>query len=277
MIHDRRGSGAPLLLIHGLGSHWQVWLPLLPLLSPHRDVISVDLPGFGASPPWPPAAVPGPVPRPAPASPDGPGSVRHLADQVEAFLDSLGLDTVEVGGSSMGGGIALELGRRGRARTVTAFSPIGFWPTGGGRWCRFIVTAARAGATALDPLLPRLMATPAGRAALCSIFYAHPGRLDRDESLAAARALAAAPGFAAARSAFRRLTPWAATDPGALPTIPVTIAWGTRDAVLPYRNQALRARTALPAARHVPLPGCGHLPFPDAPAHCADLLLHPAT
>ncbi|GAA2855426.1 hydrolase [Actinoplanes cyaneus] len=300
--YDRRGSGPPLLLIHGIGSRWQVWTPILDLLSAHRDVIAVDLPGFGASPLWPPptagkdAAHPDTAhpdeAKPAKAQPDNghpgtahgdaaenrtvPGSVPHLADLVESFLDSLGLDTVDVGGSSMGGGIALELGRRGRAHAVTAFSPVGFWPVGGGRWGRFVVGAAHAGSTALASSLPRLMATRAGRTALCAVFYAHPGSLDPADCLADARALAGAPGFRSSRSAFRHLTPWSSVDPGALSRIPVTIAWGTRDVVLPYRNQALRTRTVLPAARHVPLPGCGHLPFPDAPRRCADLLLHPA-
>ncbi|BCJ40726.1 hydrolase [Actinoplanes ianthinogenes] len=265
LTHHRRGSGPPLLLIHGIGSHWQVWNPVLPLLEPHRDVIAIDLPGFGTSPIWP-------------APPPGvrPGSVPHLAGLVATFLDALGLDEVEIAGSSMGGGIALELGRRGRARAVTAFSPVGFWPPGGARWGRFVVGAARAGSAALDPLLPRLMAARAGRVVLCAPFYAKPAGLAVDECVAAARALAGAPGFSASRAAFRDLTPWALQDHGALSRIPVTIAWGTRDAVLPYRKQAFRARTALPGARHVPLPGCGHLPFPDAPARCADLVLRPA-
>jgi pimeloyl-ACP methyl ester carboxylesterase len=58
----------------------------------------------------------------------------------------------------------------------------------------------------------------------------------------------------------------------ALQRIPVTVAWGTRDLVLPYRRQARRARAALPTARHVLLPGCGHLPFSDDPRRCAELL-----
>jgi pimeloyl-ACP methyl ester carboxylesterase len=50
---------------------------------------------------------------------------------------------------------------------------------------------------------------------------------------------------------------------------PVTVAWGTRDLLLPHARQAARARRALPWARHVALPGCGHIPFWDDPARCA--------
>lgn len=100
LAHERRGSGPPLVLIHGLGSHWQVWLPVLDEVARHRDVIALDLPGFGASPPLPTA-------RGWPAE----GSVDHLADRVAAFLAGLGLDRPAVAGNSLGGGVALELGR----------------------------------------------------------------------------------------------------------------------------------------------------------------------
>jgi pimeloyl-ACP methyl ester carboxylesterase len=56
----------------------------------------------------------------------------------------------------------------------------------------------------------------------------------------------------------------------------VTIAWGTRDRLLIPR-QAERARRMLPWARHVPLRGCGHLPFHDDPAAVARVILAGAT
>jgi pimeloyl-ACP methyl ester carboxylesterase len=84
--------------------------------------------------------------------------------------------------------------------------------------------------------------------------------------------LSRAPGFSAARRAFGVWRLPVGADPGALAAIPVTVAWGTRDLVLPYRRQSARARDELPAARHVLLPGCGHLPFADDPARCAELL-----
>ncbi|MFC4020832.1 alpha/beta fold hydrolase [Micromonospora sp. GCM10011542] len=271
LTHSRRGSGPPLVLIHGIGSRWQVWEPVLDEVARHRDVIALDLPGFGASPPWP-----------DPTS--DPGSVDHLADRVVAFLGALGIRRPAVAGSSLGGGIALELGRRGLAREITAFSPIGFWGPLGRRWCQAAVGGARSASVGLRPVLPRLFATAAGRVAFCGLFYGHPGRLAPDECVDSAEALADAPGFAAARAAFGR---WQLHNeqspahdrrphhrvPGALAAMPVTIAWGTRDLVLPYRSQARRARAALPAARHVALPGCGHLPFADDPAACARLLI----
>ncbi|MCD0171074.1 alpha/beta fold hydrolase, partial [Deinococcus sp. 23YEL01] len=43
----RQGQGRPLLLLHGLGSNWRTWQPVLDGLSRQREVIAVDLPGFG--------------------------------------------------------------------------------------------------------------------------------------------------------------------------------------------------------------------------------------
>ena len=51
--YERRGSGEPLLLIHGTGSHWRVWEPVLDTLAVRHDVIAVDLPGHGGSEPAP--------------------------------------------------------------------------------------------------------------------------------------------------------------------------------------------------------------------------------
>ncbi|MFG1990832.1 alpha/beta fold hydrolase [Actinoplanes sp. NPDC048988] len=251
MNFHRRGSGSPLVLIHGLGSRWQVWQPILDELAERHDVIALDLPGFGAS------------------KPDGGrGDVPHLADRVTALLDDLGVTRPALGGSSLGGAVALELGRRALARSVTAFSPVGFFGSPGARWCRGVLTAARAGGAALGPAMPWLMRTTPGRVALCGVFYGRPARLDPADCVTDARALVAAPGFGPARN---RVGEWR-YRPGMVDGIPVTIAWGTRDLVLPYR-QAARARAMLPRARHVRLSGCGHLPFADDPRACARLLL----
>lgn len=253
MFHHRRGSGSPIVLIHGIGSRWQVWNPVLDRLAARHDVIALDLPGFGSS------------------AYDGvPGSVGHLADRVTALLSELDVEKPVIGGSSLGGGVALELARRGVARSVVAYSPVGFFGSAGALWCRAVVTAARASGATLRPALPRLFATRVGRIALCGVFYGHPASLAPADCLADAHALVAAPGFAPAR---RKLGEWRLTGP--IRGVPVTIAWGDRDVVLP-RGQAARARRILPGARHVRLAGCGHLPFADDPETCARLLLEAA-
>ena len=256
LSHHREGSGEPLVLIHGLGSRWQLWQPVLPLLRASFDVVALDLPGFGASPAGGGADV-------------GTLAAAVLRFAAGAFPASSGAPAFHVAGSSLGGGVALELGRRGAARSVTAFAPIGFWGPASRRWCQASVTAARTFGRLARPALPTLAATRFGRAALFGMFFGHPGRLDPATAVADVDALVAAPGFRAARDAFagHRFS----SDLGALSGVPVTVAWGTRDAILPA-FQARRAAAALPAARHVRLAGCGHLPFSDAPATCATLI-----
>jgi pimeloyl-ACP methyl ester carboxylesterase len=45
------GKGPPLLLLHGWGDTLNIWNDLAPLLSPHFQLVMVELPGFGKSPP----------------------------------------------------------------------------------------------------------------------------------------------------------------------------------------------------------------------------------
>ncbi len=47
---DRRGTGDPIVLVHGLGSRWQCFGPILDRLAERHQTIAVDLPGFGSSP-----------------------------------------------------------------------------------------------------------------------------------------------------------------------------------------------------------------------------------
>ncbi|MEV4508539.1 alpha/beta hydrolase [Dactylosporangium sp. NPDC049525] len=255
LSHHRSGSGDPLVLIHGIGSRWQLWQPILPLLAARFDVVALDLPGFGGS---------------AGLSRFSGGSaadVGAFADAVTDFAAEI-FPSFHVAGSSLGGGVALELGRRGVARSVTAFAPIGFWGPLSRRWCQASVSGARLLGRLARPALPALAATAPGRIALFSLFFGHPARLDPAACVADVDALVAAPGFRAARAAFagHRFG-----EPGRLASIPVTVAWGSRDAILPA-FQARRAAVALPSARHVRLAGCGHLPFSDAPDTCASLI-----
>ena len=246
LSHQRTGSGPPLLLLHGIGLTAIVWRPVLPLLVREREVIALDLPGFGASPP-------------------GPETIDGLAHAVAAFAAQLGLERPHVAGNSLGGAVALALGADGHARSVCALSPAGF---GAGRsaYTRALLRGSRLGSRALAPLAGPLSARPAGRALLFSYTAARPARIPPGDAAEIVRAVAHAPSF---DRVLDRSREWSAR----VPACPTTVAWAQRDAVLPRTTHARRARRALPDARHLVLRGCGHVPMWDDPEQVARVLL----
>ncbi|MFI8106319.1 alpha/beta fold hydrolase [Streptomyces sp. NPDC086023] len=256
VAYERRGAGEPLLLLHGIGHHLQAWHPVLDILATEHEVVAVDLPGFGVSPPLPDGV------------PYGLGSV---VPALGSLCATLGLDRPHVAGNSLGGLLALEMARAGLVRSVTALSPAGFWSEGERRYAFSTLRAMRAGARVLPrPALDRLSRTAAGRAALTSTIYARPGRRSPEAVVAETLALREAPGFAETLAAGEGVR---VTED--VPGLPVTIAWGTRDRLL-LRRQGVRAKRTLPGARLVRLPGCGHVPMNDDPALVARVILDTA-
>jgi pimeloyl-ACP methyl ester carboxylesterase len=252
LAYTRQGSGPPLLLIHGIGSRKGAWKPVVEQLAGERETIAIDLPGFGDSPPLPPGTEP---------------TVAALTDAVEAFIAEQRLDRPDVVGNSLGGGIALELGRRGVVSSVTALSPIGFWTPLERRAGAAALTVSRLLARRGRPAALRLARSELGRRAAFNLFYGKPGAKDPDELAADVVALGSAPGWEATLPHTRRHV---FERPDEL-HVPVTIAWGTKDRLLRPR-QSERARALIPSARHVPLPGCGHVPMSDDPEGIAALL-----
>lgn len=252
LAHDRSGSGPPLVLIHGIGSRRGVWKPVVPLLALERDVLCVDLPGFGKSPLL------------ASEKP----TVQALARAVANWWGELGLVRPHVAGNSLGGGISLELARMGVVASATVLSPVGFWSTGEARYGRAMLRATHFSATRLGPQMQRIVQSPVGRQATIGLMYGRPAKRDGEEAAEDLVQLARAPGWEATLPMSRE---YAFRDGDEL-QVPVTIGWGTRDRLLIPR-QAERARTMLPRARHVPLPGCGHIPMSDDPEGVTALLL----
>ncbi|MFC9468232.1 alpha/beta fold hydrolase [Streptomyces coelicoflavus] len=253
LAYDRVGTGEPLLLLHGIGHHRQAWDPVVDILATEREVIAVDLPGFGES-----SALPHGLPH----------DLSTTNAVLGAFCAALGLDRPHVAGNSLGGLLALELGRRKLVRSVTALSPAGFWTQAERRYAFGLLTGMRRTARALPlPLVERLSRTAAGRTALTSTIYARPGRRSPEAVVAETLALAHAEGFTETLRAGRSVL---FTDD--VPGIPVTVAWGGRDRLLLPR-QGIRAKRTVPHARLVRLPGCGHVPMNDDPALVARVVL----
>lgn len=248
--HLRRGSGEPLVLIHGLGSQWQAYEAVIDDLARSYDVIAVDLPGFGGTP-LPPGFAPGPA---------------AYGRWLQGWLRSLGIERAHLVGNSMGGGIALEMARHGAAASVTAFSPIGFWHRLGRIWCQVLLTVLRVAGRAGGPAVIRALGFAPVRALTTCTTFGRPVRLPAAAARNSMAALVGGPAFEQARHSF---TGYAVTDDAGLAATPVTVAWGRRDLLLTYLTQSRRARRALPGAVHVGLRRCGHVPFYDDPDACA--------
>jgi pimeloyl-ACP methyl ester carboxylesterase len=243
----RAGRGAPLVLLHGVGHHWQAWRPVIDGLTPSFDVIACDSPGFGRSPPLPSDIQP---------------TIPAYADSFAAFFRDLDLERPHVAGNSMGGAIALELARRGEVASVTAFSPAGFWSTPERRFCQLSLGLLASLPQPVRPAVRALAATRAGRAALFKQTFGWPTRMPAAEAAATLDDAWAAPAFADALGAFDQYDFGQGDE---LRGIPVTIAWGRYDRLLIFALQAPRASARLPWARHVTL-RAGHVPFFDDPA-----------
>ncbi|HEY1320360.1 MAG TPA: alpha/beta fold hydrolase, partial [Streptosporangiaceae bacterium] len=112
LAHTRAGAGAPLVLLHGIGSSRHAWDPVIPALAERFDVIAPDLPGFGDSGPLPP----GVEPRPA-----------ALAAAVAGLLGDLGITAPHIAGNSLGGWVALELAGIRPVASLALLSPAGLW------------------------------------------------------------------------------------------------------------------------------------------------------
>jgi pimeloyl-ACP methyl ester carboxylesterase len=254
LAYERVGSGPPLVLLHGVGHRRQAWNAVLDRLTPFRDVILVDLPGHGESPPL---------------HTNGRPSSQVLLDEVTGLLNDLGLDRPHLAGNSLGGRLALELGVAGRAATVTALSPAGFWRRDSdmsyGRTIFKIMEFAGARTQRLAPLLSR---RTAGRALIYGAIVNKPSQMSPEQAVADMLA------FVAAREALQAILADMTRFSGRVPAdVPVTVGWGARDRLLPFRQSKL-VKLRLPEATVVRLPGCGHVPMTDDPNLVADLLLH---
>jgi pimeloyl-ACP methyl ester carboxylesterase len=250
----RTGAGPPLLLLHGLGLSRRSWEPVLPALAEDFDVIAVDLPGFGGSPPVP-AGI-----EPAPAV---------LAAVVAGLLDELGLPAPHVVGNSLGGWVALELARLRPVASLTLLSPAGLWRRGTPWYDRVSLRISRwLSRHAAGPLCWLARFGP-GRALVLGQSHGRPLRMTPQQARAAITDLGRYTGFDAtfAATVHRRFLA------GTRIAAPVTVAFGSRDLILlPHQSRHLDQLP--PHTRVATLPHCGHIPMPDDPPAVTTLINH---
>jgi pimeloyl-ACP methyl ester carboxylesterase len=245
----RGGSGEPLVLIHGFSGTRAMWQPVLEELEAGHDVLAVNLAGHVGGPDLAPGVD---------------LSVGALVDAVERDLDEAGFETAHLVGNSLGGWIAFELARRGRARSVVAISPAGGWEPGtrAEKRLRILFQRNHKMSKALLPRVDRLMRRPRLRRALLWQVAARGERIPAHVAAQMIRDSVDCSVYFELMDAIMRDGP-----PKSLEgiTVPVVLVWGTRDRILPARRYSQRLRAMLPGAEWVELPGLGHVPMSDDP------------
>ena len=255
MNHLRSGSGKPLLLIHGLGGSARSWSTIWPALAARRDLIAVDLPGFGHTPPL-----------------AGETSIRSLCDAVTSFIDAQGLRGIDVVGSSMGARLVLELARRGGVvGSVVSLNPGGFW-RGWERHAFYssIWLSIRA-VRLLQPLMPAISRSKVARTMLLAQFSKRPWALESEVVLEEMRSYARAPAFDELLYRLAYGEEQKGTVIGSIKP-PLVIGWGRNDRVC-FTTQAKRALAMFPDARLHWFERCGHFPHWDSPQETVRLIL----
>jgi pimeloyl-ACP methyl ester carboxylesterase len=273
-VRETPGPGTdapPAIYVHGLGGSATNWTELAGLLACRADGWSLDLPGFGFSPPS--------------ASPDYRMSAQ--ADAVAAMLDTRGGPPAHLIGNSMGGGIAMLLAARrpDLVRSLTLISPampdlrlnvrrmsdprmaLAMVPLLGKR--ARVALAALTAREQIDQMLELCFAEP-HRVSAARIALAEAELADRMSMPWAGKAVGAAVG-----AIFRewiapaRRSLWAVATQVQAPTL---VVWGANDRVISVRKAPRTARL-LPRGRLLVLPRTGHVAQMERPVTVARAVL----
>jgi alpha-beta hydrolase superfamily lysophospholipase len=233
---------------------------VLAALEEQHEVFAPTLPGHRGGPPL---------------DPDLPVSIDVLADGLERILDAAGIETAHLAGNSLGGWLAIELARRGRARSVVALSPAGGWasPRDLRRVIR-LISGARVVIAGRERLrLDELMRRPRFRRLTLRQAMAHGELIPVEDVLEMMDDTAAC-------TAYRGFTDWIRGTESlrsAAPACPVRIAWAERDRTIPFSRYGRPLLDALDGAEHVTLAGVGHVPMYDDPGLVARTILEVTT
>ena len=241
----------PLLLLHGVTMSSAVWNDVTPLLADRFDVIVPTAAGHRGGPRL-----------------SGHATIRALTDAVERHLDEEGLETVHIAGNSMGGWMAIELARRGRANSVCAFSPAGLWTAGAAHDAgRDTLRRTKRLADATRHVMPHLLRYRAVRRLAMADIAINGDRLSVEQAVHTFKDLVGCTAADDLLDTSEELQPFER-----LPC-PVTVAWSVEDRIFPPGSFVDIARHRLPGARIMELPDVGHVPMIDDPDLVANTII----
>jgi pimeloyl-ACP methyl ester carboxylesterase len=228
---------------------WHHWRPVLGELVARYEVVAPTLAGHDGGPPFPI---------------NGPLTFERAADSLEGHLDELGVASAHVVGNSLGGALALELAKRGRALSVVALAPAGGWTDGDGEARRVRRRFARQIriTRALAPHVATIMHRPGVRRLALRDIMRHGELVAPADAVDLAHGALRCTVSDKALDALRTDRDLSLRDLDRI-ACPVLLASPQFDRVLPAERHALRLRREIPGVESRLLAGCGHVPMWD--------------
>lgn len=250
---ERHGEGDPVVLIQGLGANHRFWAPLVPLFSPHVEVLLFDWPGTGSS-------------GDLPSEPSI--STEWLADTVAAWIEAIELPAAHIVGRSMGGCIAQQLAIRHPAR-VRSLALASTWARADG----FLASILGSWPTLLESGGDALLLSQAGYWAFPRHFYSDD--YQREEQ-SVEGVIEEAINLKQRPAQFRRLVQAgishdAVSDLNRI-EVPTAVMAGRQDILTPI-TMADTLYQLTPGATYVVFEGAGHGFYEQMPRKFADALL----
>lgn len=242
LAYERRGTGTPLVLLHGYPLDHHLWDEVARLLEATFDLIIPDLRGFGES-----------------STVDSFYTLEDFASDVAGLLDHLGIEKAAIAGHSMGGYIALAFVRLfpERVRGLGLIGSQVLPDTEERKQARYKSAAEVAEhgiGSVVETMAPKF--TPDKRLQR----YARES-MERQQPAAYIGAL---------KAMAERVdsTPLLASF-----KFPVVLVHGDADALVPV-ERAREVKAALSQAHIVEIPGAGHMPMMEDAAMTAEALQH---
>ena len=248
--YQEKGTGTPLVLLHGFTSSTYSWKDVFEPLSQNFRVIAVDLKGFGFS-----------------GKPDGDYSRRAQATLVGHLLDYLKIEKAWLCGNSMGGEIALNFALQNPQRVggLILIDSAGVNVTGSGSLAPRYLLLPVVGriVTALALTSDKLV-----RQGLEKSFYDQT-KVTNERVAFYHRPLKTRGGQLAAVRARTQANEFPVEPELGRIRVPTLIIWGAQDALIPL-EAGYKINKLIKESKLVVFDSCGHLPQEEMPARVVD-------
>lgn len=248
----RRDDPEPIVLLHGTSASLHTWEGWVAELAPARRAISLDLPGFGLTGPFP----------------DGDYRVERYTQFLLALLDRLQVRRAVLVGNSFGGQLAwrFALAHPERSARLVLVDAAGY-----PRNAESVPIGFRlAGIPALAPLMSRLLPRSMIEASVRNV-YGDPDRVDAELVERYYQLTLRAGNRQALRQRFAQAPSGELHERIGELELPTLILWGGRDRLIPPDNAA-RFAADIAGSQLVLFNSLGHVPQEEDPARTAAVL-----